>query len=68
MALIYVGNIDHRNTEASVRAVFEVYGPVATVNLRLGFAVVEMSDERQAQNAMSDLNTQSSWVVRALAA
>ena len=68
MALIYVGNIDHRNTEASVRAVFEVYGPVASVNLRTGFAVVEMTDEAQAQNAMSDLNTQSSWVVRALAA
>lgn len=62
MALIYVGNVDRRSTEANVRSAFEVYGPVANVNLMPSFAVVEMIDDKQAQNAISDLN-QSSWVV-----
>jgi hypothetical protein len=68
MAIIYVGNVDRRSTEATVRSAFEVYGPVANVNLMSGFAVVEMMDDRQAQNAISDLHYQSSWVVRPVAA
>ena len=64
MAVIYVANVDRRTTEANVRSVFEVYGPVANVNLKPGFAFVEMHDDGQAQNAISDLNTQGSWVVR----
>jgi RNA recognition motif-containing protein len=68
MALIFVGNIDRRNTEANLRSVFEVYGPVATVDLKLGYAFVEMDDNGQAQKAISDLNSQGSWVLRTLAA
>jgi len=68
MALIYVGNLDRRSTEANVRSVFEVYGPVANVNLKSGFAVVVMTDDRQAQKAISELNNQGSWVVCTMAA
>jgi RNA recognition motif-containing protein len=66
MAVIYVGNVDCRNTEAYVRSVFEVYGPVGNIKLKSGFAVVEMADEGQAQKAISDLNSQGSWVVRTI--
>jgi hypothetical protein len=68
MALIYVSNVDRRSTEATVRSAFEVYGPVANVKLMSGFAIVEMMDDGHAQNAISDLNYQSSWVVRPVAA
>jgi RNA recognition motif-containing protein len=68
MAFIYVGNIDRRSTEANVRSVFEMYGPVANVNIMPGFAVVEVIDEQQAQDAISALSEKDSWVLRTLAA
>ena len=68
MALIYVGNVDRRTTEANVRSVFETYGPVANVNLMPGFAVVEVTDEQQAQDAISALSEKNSWVLRTIAA
>jgi len=68
MAIIYVSNIDRRSTEANLRSVFEVYGPVASVNLLPGFAFVEMKDEGQAAHAISDLSNHGSWVVRTLPA
>ena len=68
MAVIYVSNIDRRSTEQNVRAVFEVYGPVASVNLLPGFAVVEMQEEGHAQKAISDLSDYGSWVVRKMSA
>jgi RNA recognition motif-containing protein len=66
--VIYVGNIDRRSTEANVRSAFEAYGSVARVNLMGSFAFVEMTDDKQAQTAISDLNDQGGWVVRTLAA
>jgi len=66
MAVIYVGNLDRRITEANVRSVFEIYGPVVGVKVTSGFAFVEMIDEGQAQKAIYDLNNQGSWVVRAI--
>ena len=68
MAMIYVGNVDSRSTEANVRSAFEVYGRVSNVNVMAGFALVEMTDDTQAQNAISDLNSQGSWAVHVLAA
>ena len=67
MALIFVGNIDRRTPEANVRSAFEVYGPVARVKVMSGFAIVEMMDDTQARNAISELDRQGSWVVRAMA-
>ena len=67
MATIYVGNVDRRYTEANIRSVFEVYGPVANVNVVSDFAVVNMVDNQQAQKAVSDLNdARSSWCVRTM--
>jgi len=67
MALIFVGNVDRRTSEANVRSAFEVYGPVLKVNRMAGFAFVEMMDDKQAQNAISELDRQGSWVVRTIA-
>ena len=64
MAVIYVGNIDRRSTEASVRSAFELYGAVSSVTLRSGFAFVEMGDDGQAQNAVVEMNNRTSWVLR----
>ena len=67
MTTIYVGNVDRRCTEASVRSVFEVYGPVANVNILSDFAVVAMIDDQQAQKAIGDLSDgRTSWWVRKL--
>jgi hypothetical protein len=68
MALIFVGNVDRRTSEVDVRSVFEVYGPVAKVKVISSFAIVEMMDDQQAQNAISELDKLSSWVVRTMAA
>jgi len=68
MALIFVGNVDRRTTEANVRSAFEVYGPVAKVKLMPGFAFVEMIDDGHVQNAISELDRHGSWVVRKIAA
>jgi len=68
MALIYVGNVDRRTTEANVRSAFEVYGPVLNVSLMPGFAFVEMIDDGQVENAISALNERGSWVVHTIAA
>ena len=67
MTIVFVGNIDRRITETNVRSVFEVYGPVANVNVKSGTAFVEMTDDKQAQNAISELDKLSSWVVRMMA-
>jgi RNA recognition motif-containing protein len=68
MAVIYVSNIDHRSTEANLRSVFEMYGRVASIDLVAGLAFVEMQDEGQAKEAVSDLSDHGSWVVRTIPA
>ena len=67
MAIIYVGNMDFRSTEANVRSAFEVYGQVENVDIKSTFALVEMSSGIDAEKAISDLNTCTSWVLRTLA-
>jgi RNA recognition motif-containing protein len=66
MAHIYVANLDHRSTEASVRSAFEVYGKVEKVDVDFGWAVVEMADREQAEQAIGDLNRLTAWVLRPL--
>jgi len=61
---IFVGNLDFGATEASVRSLFEQYGPVDRVNIvtdrdtgrSRGFAFVEMSDSAAADRAINALN------------
>lgn len=60
---IYVGNIPYGKTEEDLKALFEQYGPVASVkyiNDRetgrfRGFGFVEMGDESEAKEAIKNL-------------
>ncbi len=61
---IYVGNLSYRATEADLRAVFTDYGEVTRVVLPTdresgrmrGFAFVDLSEEAQEDNAISELD------------
>ena len=64
MKRIYVGNLDFSSTEDSIRSIFEPHGTVDTVSLvtdrdtgrSRGFAFVEMTDEGEAEKAISALH------------
>ncbi len=61
---IYVGNLSRDVSEEELRATFEAFGQVATVNVITdkfsgeprGFAFVEMPTQAEAQSAIDDLN------------
>jgi RNA recognition motif-containing protein len=61
---IYVGNLDYSSTEDSLRALFEPYGEIASVNIitfrdtgrSRGFGFVEMSNKAEAQAAINAVN------------
>ena len=58
---IYVGNLDFSSTEDSLRALFEPFGEIASVNIikfrdtgrSRGFGFVEMSNKEEAQAAIN---------------
>ena len=64
MKKIFVGNLDFSATEDSIRALFEPYGTVESVNVvtdrdtgrSRGFAFVEMADSSEADRAINGLN------------
>lgn len=64
MKNIFVGNLDFGATEDSVRALFETHGVVERVSIMTdrdtgrsrGFAFVEMTNESEAEKAISALN------------
>ncbi len=64
MKNIFVGNLDFRATEASVRSWFEEYGAVERVSIvtdrdtgrSRGFAFVEMTNGDEADRAIAALN------------
>lgn len=61
---IYVGNMNFRTTEEGIRALFETYGQVDSVDLITdretgkpkGFGFVTMPDNAEAQKAIEELN------------
>jgi RNA recognition motif-containing protein len=61
---IYVGNLSRQTTETELRAEFETFGAVTTVNVikdkftgeARGFGFVEMSNAEEAKKAMEGLN------------
>jgi RNA recognition motif-containing protein len=61
---IYVGNLSRQTTETELRAEFETFGQVTTVNIikdkftgeARGFGFVEMSSAEEAQKAIAGLN------------
>jgi len=64
MKNIYVGNMDASTTDEDLKTAFATYGPVGAVTIvkdkatgvPRGFAFVEMSDDKGAQEAILGLN------------
>ena len=64
MKNIYVGNLDFRTNEDSLRKAFEVYGQVDRVNIvtdkdtgqQRGFGFVEMTNDAEGEKAIAGLN------------
>jgi cold-inducible RNA-binding protein len=64
MTNIFVGNLSYQTTQADLMAAFSQYGTVEKVNIitdrdsgqSRGFAFVEMADQREAENAIAQLN------------
>ena len=61
---LYIGNLSYNVKESDLRHVMEEYGTVASVKLitdretrkSKGFAFVEMPNDDEAKNAISELN------------
>lgn len=61
---IYVGNLSYNITDSDLRAEFEAFGQVSSVNIITdrdtgqpkGFAFVEMAEEAEAKAAIGGLN------------
>ncbi len=68
MKNIFVGNLDFRETEDSIRSLFEPHGTVERVSLvtdretgrSRGFAFIEMTNPDEADRAISALNVTDS--------
>src|ERR1700688_1466135 len=64
MKNLYVGNLPHSTTEPELRGLFEAHGAVERVSIMTdretgrsrGFAFVEMTNEGEAERAISALN------------
>ena len=64
MTNIFVGNLSYQTTQDELQQAFAAYGAVERVNIITdrdtgqprGFAFVEMSDQREAETAISQLN------------
>ena len=64
MTNIFVGNLSYQTTQDDLQAAFSAYGNVEKVNIITdrdtgqprGFAFVEMSNDQEAQTAISQLN------------
>ena len=62
---LYVGNLPYETAEADLQTLFETVGQVATVTVMRdratgqarGFGFVEMSNDDEAQRAISELNS-----------
>ena len=64
MVNIFVGNLNYSTTQEDLHATFAQFGNVERVNVVTdrdsgqprGFAFIEMTDAKEAQNAISQLN------------
>lgn len=64
MTNIFVGNLSYQTTQEDLQAAFGAYGNVERVNIITdrdtgqprGFAFVEMTEKRDAENAIAQLN------------
>ena len=61
---IYIGNLDYKATEESLKSIFEKYGSVSEVKIitdkftgsSKGFGFVVMDNNAEAKKAISELN------------
>ena len=53
---LYAGGISHRARERDVEKLFSKFGRIRDVSLKNGFAFVEFDDDRDADDAVYDLN------------
>ena len=55
---LYVGNLNYKTTEATLKELFSQYGEVTSVNILQGrgFGFVEMATPESAQDAKGKLN------------
>ena len=61
---IYVGNLDYKATEDSLRQIFENYGSVSSVKIiydkyngrSKGFGFITMDNDNEAKKAIQELN------------
>src|SRR5579884_2259389 len=64
MKNVFVGNLNFRTSESELRSAFEPFGEILNVRLMTdrdtgrsrGFAFVEMSDDQEAEKAITQLN------------
>jgi RNA recognition motif-containing protein len=64
MKNVFVGNLNFETTEGELRTLFEPFGDVERISIindretgrPRGFAFVEMSDDREAAEAVANLN------------
>merc|ERR550532_113849 len=54
---VYVGNLNRNTGENELRQAFESYGDVESVDIKDGFAFVIMKEQRDADDAVSGLNS-----------
>lgn len=55
-ARVYVGNLPHRVTERDIESFFRGFGRLREVILKNGFGFVEFEDNRDADDAVYELN------------
>jgi len=53
---VYVGNLSHRASERDVENFFRGYGRVRDIIIKTGFAFVEFDNDRDAKDAVHDLD------------
>ena len=64
MKNLFVGNMSFDTTEGELRAIFEPYGEITSINIITdrdtgrprGFGFVELADDEQAAKAITELN------------
>jgi len=57
---ISVGNLSREATEDDLRALFEIFGKVSSINTRRqGMAIVDMTNRTDARRAIEGLNGQT---------
>lgn len=71
MKIVFVGKLEPNCTEAHLRCLFEPYGQVGRISIKVdqhgnprGFALVEMTNEEDADKAISGLSRITPWILR----